>query len=73
MKAEGIFGIFLSIMLMLAMLLYVSGYTSAIANDTSIDNATKSFVSFTPTLLGIGIFVLSALLIVVVAKTIKEK
>lgn len=73
MKTEAFFGIGLTILLLLAVMIYVQSYANAIQNSTTVDNQTKTFVSFTPTLLGIAMFALSALFIIMVALEMKNR
>jgi len=73
MKAEGFFGIGITILLLVAVMLYVQSYADAIQNSTTVDNSTKTFVSFTPVLLAMGIFILAGLGIVMVALEMKNK
>jgi len=72
MKTELFIGLGFSLLLIIAVLFYVQGYSNAIQNSTTVDNQTKTFVSFTPTLLGIGAFVLGGLFIVMVAVEMRK-
>jgi uncharacterized membrane protein YidH (DUF202 family) len=72
MKTEGFLGLGLAALILLAVLLYAQGYAEAIQNSTTVDAQTKMFVSFVPLLLSIGIFVLTALFIVMVALELRR-
>ena len=68
---EQIFGAFLLILMMLALLVYVQGYATEIKANPNITSTTKAFIGYVPLILTIAIFVASITLIVYFAWRLK--